>query len=222
MNDQKKECGRAKLVCFGYALFLFGLLMHIALLDFDPKQSVLISTKALDAQSHRNLIGEFGSWFAFWTIRFIGFASFSIPVLLMWFSLVTVLNLQRVLSRWLRIYEFCAILAMTGLFSAMHRHLFGGKVFTGFFDNKFSPRLGGIFGLEIFNGFLGKRIGLLGGFIVLLAIFLASMWLIFRRIGPVAIEKKTAGCRPQLGVDCIGCNVLYLVYCVNVIAFSGF
>ncbi|MDR0351263.1 MAG: DNA translocase FtsK [Puniceicoccales bacterium] len=195
MSLESEKHSRAREVFQGIILFVVGLLMAIALFGFDPNQSRLVSTEAIDTQLHRSLISGLGISFSFWVNRFVGFASFTIPLFLLWFSSVILFKLPRVFSKFVWIYSFFAILALAGLFSIFHIYLLNGKVLTGFFDNKFSAGLGGIIGTKIFDQFLMPLVGLFGSFAVLLAIFLASAWLIFRRTKSMEDGEKKS---PQL------------------------
>ncbi|MDR1458132.1 MAG: DNA translocase FtsK 4TM domain-containing protein, partial [Puniceicoccales bacterium] len=190
MSPQSKEYSRTREVFLGVVLFVFGLLISIALFCFDPNQSQLVSTEAVDTQLYRSLIGELGISFSFWVTRFIGLSGFAIPLFLLWFSFVILFKLPRVFSKFVWLYSFFAILALTGLFSICHIYLFGGKALTGFFENKFSAGLGGIVGLKVFDQFLLPLIGSVLSFIVLVVILLASIWLIFRRTESVVEGEK--------------------------------
>ncbi|MDR2735472.1 MAG: DNA translocase FtsK [Puniceicoccales bacterium] len=190
MSQPQKKCSRVKDIVGGTFLFVLGLLTLIWLLDFDPDQSWLISTKALDVQPHRNMVWRLGPLFSFWIVRFIGLASLLVSGLLIWFSFVVAFKLARPFSRWLWLHSLCMILSLAGLLSVFHKYLLEDKVFTGFFENKFSAGLGGIFGLKILNQFLDPLFGPLGGFILLLAVFLVDGWLIFRKTEPVSGSEK--------------------------------
>ncbi|MDR0595790.1 MAG: DNA translocase FtsK 4TM domain-containing protein [Puniceicoccales bacterium] len=155
--------------------FMFGALFLISFLDFQPQQTKLISTGLNDGSSHENLIGRFGAYATFYSIRYLGLAYWLIPLALIFTGYVLLFPNLRNLNKRRILAMIFAILSIAGICEFIHQHMMSADGFLKFSQNKYSGGLGGIVGTYVFYYLMEPIFGEIGGIIILSTILILSL-----------------------------------------------
>ncbi|MDR0680035.1 MAG: DNA translocase FtsK 4TM domain-containing protein, partial [Puniceicoccales bacterium] len=158
-----------------FLCLMLGALFLVAFLDFQPQQTKLISTGLNDGSSHENLIGRFGAYATFYSIRYLGLAYWLIPLTLIFAGYVLLFpNLRNLNKR--RIFAMIlAILSTAGICEFIHQHMISAEGFLKFSQNKYSGGLGGIVGTYVFYYLMEPIFGEIGGIIILSTALILSL-----------------------------------------------
>jgi S-DNA-T family DNA segregation ATPase FtsK/SpoIIIE len=185
----EKKNGRifALILCF-----VLGALLLIAFVDFDPHQTKLVSTGLNNSSARENLIGKFGAYAAFHSIRYLGLAYWLIPIFLFFVSYALMFSSGRNLSKGRIFATVLILLSAAGLCEFVHQHLMTAESFLKFSQNKYSGGLGGIAGTHIFYYFMEPIFGEVGGVIILAAtLILGLVYALAKNPSPnTALERK--------------------------------
>ncbi len=154
---------------------LVGILLTIAFLDFHPQQTRLISTAINTSGINENLVGEFGAYTTFYSIRYLGFAYWLLPAIFFWISYIFLRPQTRLLNKRRLFAIFLLIISASGLLEFIQQHLMSAETFLKFSDNKYSGGLGGILGTYVFYYCIEPIFGEIGGSLILITIFLLSL-----------------------------------------------
>lgn len=147
----------------------------LAFVDFNPQQTRLISTAINNSGIEENLAGKFGAYTAFYSIRYVGFSYWLLPLSCFWVSYVLLRPQIRLLNKRRLFAIFMVFICASGLLEFIQQHCMSAETFLRFSDNKYSGGLGGILGTYVFYYCVEPIFGEIGGLLVLLTIFLLSM-----------------------------------------------
>lgn len=160
---------------------LIGVLLVIAFTDFDPQQTRLVSTAINISGVNENLVGEFGAYTAFYSIRYLGFAYWLLPASFFWTAYIFLRPNLRLLNKKRLLATITLFISAVGLLEFFQQHFMDAQTFLEFSDNKYSGGLGGIFGTYVFYYFIEPIFGEIGGMLILLTIFLLSLLCVLTR-----------------------------------------
>ncbi|MDE6432531.1 MAG: DNA translocase FtsK 4TM domain-containing protein [Opitutales bacterium] len=156
-------------------LLLIGILLMLAFIDFHPQQTRLVSTAINTSEVNENLVGEFGAYTTFYSIRYIGFAYWLLPFCFIWSAYILVRPQTRLLNKRRLLAMTTLLISSIGLLEFVQQHFMSAETFLQFSDNKYSGGLGGIFGTYIFYYCIEPIFGEIGGALILSTIFLLSL-----------------------------------------------
>jgi len=161
-------------VVFALCLLL-GLLLSVAFIAYSPAQSPVHTTNPTE----KNPVGAFGVWSAYWSLRYIGIATWLVPIFLLWTAYVAIRNSRR-LPGTRSLAMLVCIAAVAGL-AAMWD------------DNNatdyFSGGLGGIVGGLVYQSFLKDSLGVFGSGLLLVMIYALGLLFIFTKDIAAEFEK---------------------------------
>ncbi len=161
-------------VVFALCLLL-GLLLSVAFIAYSPAQSPNLTTGPREV----NPVGSFGVWSAYWSLRYIGIATWLVPVFLLWTAYIAIRNSRR-LPGTRSLAMLVCIAAVSGL-AAMWD------------DNNatdyFSGGLGGIVGGLVYQSFLKDSLGVFGAGLLLVMTYALGLLFIFTKDIAAEFEK---------------------------------
>ncbi len=157
--------------CF---FLLVGVLLIIAFWDFHPQQIRLISTSINTSGIAENLIGEFGAYTTFYSIRYIGFAYWLLPIGCFWIAYIFIRPKTRILNKKRIFSMIIMIITLSGLLEFVQQYFMSAEGFLKFSGNKYSAGLGGILGTYTFYYLFEPIFGEIGGALILTTLFLLS------------------------------------------------
>jgi S-DNA-T family DNA segregation ATPase FtsK/SpoIIIE len=158
---------------------LFGLLLSVAFISYNPAQSPDFTTHPTE----KNPVGSFGVWSAYWSLHYIGIATWLIPVFLLWTAYIAVRNSRR-LPGTRSLAMIVCIIAVTGL-AAMWDDNSASDYFSG--------GIGGIVGGIIYQSLLKDTLGVFGSGLVLVMIYALGLMFIFTKDIAAEFEKFAHG-----------------------------
>ena len=160
-------------------LFLLGILLTVAFLDYSPSQSRWITTHPTD----KNLVGLFGAEMSYWTLHWIGVSTWLIPLFLIWFGCVAIRNARR-----LALTRVVAMMLCVGSFSALWSmwESFGVSQY-------FTEGTGGLLGQLLYNEAFKETLGVFGSALLLGVLYVLSLLFIFTKDISTEIERMMAG-----------------------------
>jgi len=160
-------------------LFLLGILLAVAFLDYSPSQSRWITTHPTD----KNLVGLFGAETSYWTLHWIGVSTWLIPLFLIWFGCVAIRNARR-----LALTRVVAMMLCVGAFSALWSmwESFGVSQY-------FTEGTGGLLGQLLYNEAFKETLGVFGSALLLGVLYVLSLLFIFTKDISTEIERMMAG-----------------------------
>jgi len=160
-------------------LFLLGILLAVAFLDYSPSQSRWITTHPTD----KNLVGLFGAEMSYWTLHWIGASTWLIPLFLIWFGCVAIRNARR-----LALTRVVAMMLCVGSFSALWSmwESFGVSQY-------FTKGTGGLLGQLLYNEAFKETLGVFGSALLLGVLYVLSLLFIFTKDISTEIERMMVG-----------------------------
>jgi len=131
------------------ACLIFGILLGVALFDFEPEQSIQNTTNPTSV----NLVGNVGAEYSWWSLHLLGGASWLVPFFLVWMAFVFLRSSRHLAGpRWIAIL---ACLACTSGLSAMQDLLFDARAV-------YTAGPGGALGNLLYNSILRDNLGVFG------------------------------------------------------------
>ena len=150
-----------------FTCLVLGLLVAVALVDFEPEQSIEHSTTPTSV----NLVGVIGAEFSWWSYYLIGASTWLIPTFLFWMTYIY-LRSARSLATTRLFAMLCCIVTLSALV-AMQTIYTNAHIFPG------GP--GGLLGALIYNTVLKDSIGVFGSALILGTVYFVGMLFIFTR-----------------------------------------
>jgi S-DNA-T family DNA segregation ATPase FtsK/SpoIIIE len=171
--------------------FLLGVWLFVTLLDYNPRQSheFQVGGKSAwattgwvihtEAAPQPNLGGSVGAEIAWWCLHLVGFATWFVPIFLLWFSWVAVRNARRFVFTRLIAMALC-IMTAAGLAAMLE----------GFKNSDyFTMGLGGKVGQLLYGALLKDSVGVVGAGLLLGTIYVLALAFIFSRDIGAELEK---------------------------------
>ncbi|MBL9192473.1 MAG: DNA translocase FtsK [Opitutaceae bacterium] len=156
-------------------LFVLGILLAVAFLDYSPAQSRWITTHPTD----KNLVGVFGAEMSYWTLHWIGVSIWLIPLFLLWLGCVALRNARRLALTRLVAMMLC-IVSFSGLWSMWES--FGVSQY-------FTQGTGGLLGTLLYNEAFKETLGVFGSALLLGILYGLSLLFIFSKDITTNIEN---------------------------------
>jgi S-DNA-T family DNA segregation ATPase FtsK/SpoIIIE len=168
-----------------FVCLVFGVLLSVALIDYEPAQSVMhqvagktdvvngtVKQVPVQAGVSPNLVGVVGAEFSWGSYYLLGVSTWLIPVFLLWMAVVY-LRSARTLTGTRLLAMACCITSLSAL----------APMQDAFFTNTalFPEGPGGIIGRFIYVSILKDSIGVFGAALILGTIYAVGMLLIFTR-----------------------------------------
>ena len=151
-----------------FTCLVFGVLLIVALVDFEPGQSIQHTTNPTSV----NLVGVIGAEYTWWAYHLLGAASWLIPAFLLRMAYIY-LRSARSLTTTRLLAISCCLVSFSALM-AMQETLFTHKaVFTG------GP--GGLLGAFLYQTLLKDSLGVFGSALIFGTIYLLGFIFIFTR-----------------------------------------
>ena len=156
---------------------LIGLLVTVAFLFFDPKQSRQATTDFLHTSP--NPVGSIGAEFTWWSLNIIGISTWLLPVFLFWMSFVALRNAKQLAATRIVAMGIC-ITTASGLAAMMES--FGTSQY-------FTQGLGGRLGHLIYADMFKDTLGGFGSLLLLGVVYCLGFMFIFTRDITSEFEK---------------------------------
>lgn len=162
---------------FSTLLIIFGILLTVAYLDYNPNQNTWVTTDFVDTSYAPNLVGSLGATITFWSNYLFGFAAWFIPIFTIWTAFLLMFRKAFLLKYWrytamtLCTISFAALLNIIQNYSSTHSVLSS--------SNYYPNGAGGLFGYLLFGRFLENYLGLFGSSFILTTIYFSSLILTF-------------------------------------------
>lgn len=151
-----------------FTCLVFGVLLVVALVDFEPGQSIQHTTNPTSV----NLVGVIGAEYTWWAYHLLGAASWLIPAFLLRMTYIY-LRSARSLTTTRLLAIACCLVSFSALM-AMQETLFTNKaIFTG------GP--GGLLGAFLYQTLLKDSLGVFGSALIFGTIYLLGFIFIFTR-----------------------------------------
>lgn len=151
-----------------FTCLVFGILIVVALLDFEPAQSIQHTTNPTSV----NLVGVIGAEYTWWAYHLLGAASWLIPASLLRMAYIY-LRSSRSLTTTRLLAIICCLVSFTALM-AMQEMVFTNKtIFTG------GP--GGLLGAFLYQTLLKDSLGVFGSALIFGTIYVLGFIFIFTR-----------------------------------------
>jgi S-DNA-T family DNA segregation ATPase FtsK/SpoIIIE len=151
-----------------FTCLVFGVLLIVALVDFEPEQSIQHTTNPTSV----NLVGVIGAEYTWWAYHLLGAASWLIPAFLLRMTYIY-LRSARSLTTTRILAIACCLISFSALM-AMQETLFTNKaIFTG------GP--GGLLGAFLYQTLLKDSLGVFGSALIFGTIYLLGFIFIFTR-----------------------------------------
>jgi len=159
--------------------FLIGVLLTVALIDYAPEQSRMVSTNP----TATNKVGLFGAEVSWWSLHVVGISAWLIPAFLLWMSYIAVRNARRLANTRVVAMVLC-IISLSGLAAMVE----------GFKNTQyFSADLGGIVGNLIYHSLLKDSLGVFGTGLLLGMIYCIGLMFILTKDIASEFEKMGSG-----------------------------
>jgi S-DNA-T family DNA segregation ATPase FtsK/SpoIIIE len=151
-----------------FTCLVFGILLAVALIDFEPAQSIQNTTNPTSI----NLVGVIGAEFSWWIYHLLGVSTWLLPIFLLWMASIY-LRSARSLATTRLIAMLCCIAAFAPLMAMQDT----------FFTNKFifTAGPGGVLGRLIYQEVLKDSLGVFGSLLILGTVYFLGMLFIFTR-----------------------------------------
>ena len=151
-----------------FTCLVFGLLLAVALIDFEPAQSIQNTTNPTSI----NLVGVIGAEFSWWIYHLLGVSTWLLPIFLLWMASIY-LRSARSLATTRLLAMLCCIAAFAPLMAMQDT----------FFTNKliFTAGPGGVIGRLIYQDVLRDSLGVFGSLLILGTVYFLGMLFIFTR-----------------------------------------
>ena len=151
-----------------FTCLVFGLLLAVALIDFEPAQSIQNTTNPTSI----NLVGVIGAEFSWWIYHLLGVSTWLLPIFLLWMASIY-LRSARSLATTRLLAMLCCIAAFAPLMAMQDT----------FFTNKliFTAGPGGVLGRLIYQDVLKDSLGVFGSLLILGTVYFLGMLFIFTR-----------------------------------------
>jgi hypothetical protein len=134
----------------------------------------MISTGLNSSGMRENLIGEFGAYATFYSIRNMGLSYWLIPLALI-FASYTLLFPDICSLRKRRMFAMILIIfSAAGICEFVHQRAMTAEGFLKFSQNTYSGELGGIIGTYIFYYFMEPIFGEIGSIVILVTVLILS------------------------------------------------
>ncbi len=151
-----------------FTCLVFGILIIVAMLDFEPTQSIQKTTNPTSV----NLVGVIGAEYTWWIFHLLGAAAWLIPAFLLRMAYIY-LRSSRSLTTTRLVAIVCCLVSFSALM-AMQEAVFTNKeIFTG------GP--GGQFGAFLYQTLLKDSLGVFGSALIFGTIYLLGFIYIFTR-----------------------------------------
>ena len=151
-----------------FTCLVFGVLLIVALVDFEPGQSIQHTTNTTSV----NLVGVIGAEYTWWAYHLLGAASWLIPAFLLRMAYIY-LRSSRSLTTTRILAIACCLVSFSALM-AMQETVFTNKaIFTG------GP--GGLLGAFLYQTLLKDSLGVFGSALIFGTIYLLGFIFIFTR-----------------------------------------
>ena len=151
-----------------FTCLVFGVLLIVALVDFEPGQSIQHTTNPTSV----NLVGVIGAEYTWWAYHLLGAASWLIPAFLLRMAYIYVRSARSLTTT--RILAIACCLISFSALMAMQETLFTNKaIFTG------GP--GGLLGAFLYQTLLKDSLGVFGSALIFGTIYLLGFIFIFTR-----------------------------------------
>jgi DNA segregation ATPase FtsK/SpoIIIE, S-DNA-T family len=159
------------------ACLIAGTFLSAALLDYDPSQTLFLST----APSSKNCVGWLGADTVYLLFSAIGRSAWLFPPALFWMCYVAIRNSRHLVGTRVTAMVF-AVMSMSGLLS-----MFGRAP-----DNFYTHGWGGVLGVEIYQKTLADALGPFGSALFLGTVYSFALLFIFTKDIGSEIEKFMA------------------------------
>lgn len=151
-----------------FTCLVFGVLLIVALVDFEPGQSIQHTTNPTSV----NLVGVIGAEYTWWAYHLLGAASWLIPAFLLRMTYIYLRSARSLTTT--RILAIACCLVSFSALMAMQETLFTNKaMFTG------GP--GGLLGAFLYQTLLKDSLGVFGSALIFGTIYLLGFIFIFTR-----------------------------------------
>ncbi|NBR59761.1 MAG: hypothetical protein EBT89_11475, partial [Opitutaceae bacterium] len=151
-----------------FTCLVFGILLAVALIDFEPAQSIQNTTNPTSI----NLVGVIGAEFSWWIYHLLGVSTWLLPIFLLWMASIY-LRSARSLATTRLIAMLCCVVSFAPLMAMQDT----------FFTNKsiFTAGPGGVLGRLIYQDVLKDSLGVFGSLLILGTVYFLGMLFIFTR-----------------------------------------
>ncbi|OHE72095.1 MAG: hypothetical protein A2007_03680 [Verrucomicrobia bacterium GWC2_42_7] len=147
----------------------FAILMVAALWDYHPGQSSFNTTAVGTVKQVKlNVVGEFGTQFAFRSIRIFGLVAWMFPLYMAWLAYVCLCRLAHILSAWKVSLFVLSLICASSFLTLSQDHLLSSAIARKVSTNYFTSGLGGICGKFFFSHLMENSLGVLGSALVTL------------------------------------------------------
>ncbi|HRE79980.1 MAG TPA: DNA translocase FtsK 4TM domain-containing protein [Opitutaceae bacterium] len=159
-------------------LFLLGILLTVAFLDYAPEQSYQVTTNPTD----KNLVGLFGAETTYWTLHWLGASTWLVPIFLLWLGYILLRNARRLV-----ITRLVAMLLCIGSFSGLWAmwETFGVSQY-------FTKGTGGGLGQLVYEDAFKETLGVFGSALLMGCLYALSLLFIFTKDITSELEKIVA------------------------------
>ncbi|MBK9992242.1 MAG: DNA translocase FtsK [Verrucomicrobia bacterium] len=158
--------------------FLIGVLLIVALADYAPEQSRVISTNP----TATNKVGMLGAEVSYWSLRVVGISAWLIPAFLLWMAYVSIRNAKRLANTRVIAMILC-IISLSSLAAMVDFKE----------SNFFTARLGGLVGELIYTNLLKDTLGVFGTGLLLGMIYCIGLMFILSKDIGTEFEKIASG-----------------------------
>jgi S-DNA-T family DNA segregation ATPase FtsK/SpoIIIE len=158
--------------------FLIGVLLVVALADYAPEQSRVITTNP----TATNKVGVFGAEISYWSLHLVGISAWLIPAFLLWMSYISIRNSKRLANTRILAMVLC-IIALSSLAAMVD--------FTA--SDYFTAKLGGVVGELIYTNLLKETVGGFGSGLLLGMIYCIGLMFILTKDIGAEFEKMGNG-----------------------------
>ncbi|MBL9214201.1 MAG: DNA translocase FtsK [Opitutaceae bacterium] len=167
------------------ACLAFGVLVSVALLDFEPEQSIMTQVAgrnevvngvqqqvSVKPSASPNLVGVIGAEFSWWSFHLIGASTWLVPVFLFWMSYIYLRSARSLTSTRL-VAMVCCIGSLSSLVAMQDLAFTSPAIYTA------GP--GGALGRFIYHEILKDSLGVFGSALILGTVYCVGMLFIFTR-----------------------------------------
>ncbi|HWA24412.1 MAG TPA: DNA translocase FtsK 4TM domain-containing protein [Lacunisphaera sp.] len=151
-----------------FTCLVVGILLSVALLDYEPGQSIQNTTNPTSV----NLVGVIGAEFTFWSYNLLGASTWLLPIFLFWMTYIYLRSARSLTGT--RLFAMACCIAAFSPLMAMQLTVFTSK-------DLFTAGPGGQLGAFIYLTVLKDSIGVFGSALILGTIYLVGMLFIFTR-----------------------------------------
>lgn len=159
-------------------LFILGILLAVAFMDYSPAQSRWITTNPTE----KNWVGLFGAEMSYMTLHWLGVSTWLVPIFLIWFGIVSIRNARR-----LAITRMVAMLLCIGSFSGLWAMWEGFGV-----SQYFTEGPGGQLGRLVYQDAFKETLGVFGSIVLMGSLYALSLLFIFSKDITTELERIAA------------------------------